>query len=128
MTNVVAVLGSRTYKDLYKVVVYINKLPSNTIVVSGGAIGVDSVAEAATKKRKDLHFKLFAVDKFEWKIFGKRAGIIRNRVLIQYLKETGGTVALFSSEEGKNLTKGSQNVLDLCNTHNIPYSLFLDEN
>ena len=128
MANVVAILGSRTYRDLYKVLVYVNKLPPNTLIVSGGAAGVDTIAEQAARHRRDLHFKAFTVESFEWRLFGKRAGPIRNRVLLQYIKAVGGSVAIFACRDGENLTKGSQNVLDLCNEYNIPYSLFLDEN
>lgn len=40
----VAVVGSRNYKDLQSVVDYMRTLPAGTLVVTGDASGVDSVA------------------------------------------------------------------------------------
>lgn len=45
----VAVVGSRRFRDLPLVRDYIRRLPAGTTVVSGGAAGVDSVAEYTAK-------------------------------------------------------------------------------
>lgn len=43
----VAIVGSRKFHDLERVVDYVRQLPEGTVVVSGGAPGVDSAAETA---------------------------------------------------------------------------------
>jgi hypothetical protein len=47
----VAVVGSRGYSDLDEVRGYVRSLPDGTIIVSGGAHGVDAAAEEAAGQR-----------------------------------------------------------------------------
>ncbi len=47
----VAIVGSRKYPDKAGVVEFVNSLPKDTIIVSGGAKGVDSWAEHAARMR-----------------------------------------------------------------------------
>ena len=46
----VAIVGSREYSDIDAIVEYVNSLPADTIVVTGGARGVDQIAEAAAPR------------------------------------------------------------------------------
>lgn len=70
----VAIVGSREFGDLKQVVAFVNALPAGTVVVSGGARGVDSIAEAAAKRR-GLETCIYPADWLRW---GKSAGIQRN--------------------------------------------------
>lgn len=70
----VAIVGSREFGDLEQVVEFVNALPAGTVVVSGGARGVDSIAEAAAKRR-GLETCIYPADWLRW---GKAAGIRRN--------------------------------------------------
>ena len=45
----VAIIGSRNYPDLLEVCRYVRLLPAGTVVVSGGAIGVDQAAANAAR-------------------------------------------------------------------------------
>jgi hypothetical protein len=54
------------------------RLPSDTVVVSWGAPGVDSFAEVAAKAR-GLETLIFAAD---WEGLGRRAGPIRNERIV----------------------------------------------
>lgn len=47
-----AIVGSRDYPDLAAVRAYVLALPWDTIVVSGGAYGVDKAAEDAARERR----------------------------------------------------------------------------
>lgn len=49
--NRIAIVGSRKYDDLDAVTRYVNSLPPNTTIISGGAKGVDQTAEAAARAR-----------------------------------------------------------------------------
>jgi hypothetical protein len=71
----VAIVGSRDYPDKQQVVDYVNNLPEDTIVVSGGAIGVDTWAEEAARERGLPEPIIFPAD---WKRYGKSAGFRRN--------------------------------------------------
>lgn len=74
----VAIVGSRQYPALTKVIEYVRSLPADTVVVSGGAAGVDSLAERQAKAR-GLQTLIFLPD---WKRYGKSAGFRRNRDIV----------------------------------------------
>ncbi len=70
----IAIVGSRDFKPLDRVRDYVKALPAGSIVISGGARGVDSAAEEAAKEAHLTTF-IFPAD---WNQFGKRAGYLRN--------------------------------------------------
>ena len=71
----VAVVGSRDYPRPEKVKEFVSKLPIDTIVVSGGARGVDSwAAEAAQEAGLEVEEYLP-----EWDKYGRSAGFRRNK-------------------------------------------------
>ena len=76
----IAIVGSRDYVDLERVTAYVNSLPDDTELVSGGARGVDRTAEQAAWSRK-LTVKCFPAD---WEQYGKEAGFIRNQNIVNY--------------------------------------------
>ena len=75
----VAIVGSRNYKDLSEVREYVLSLPQGTVIITGGANGVDSVAAAAAE---DAGLKV-VVHAAEWALYGKAAGPIRNRKIVE---------------------------------------------
>jgi hypothetical protein len=74
----VAVIGSRTYPKLHLVRKLIETLPEGCILISGGARGVDTVAEEAARAR-GLTVQVFPA---EWRKYGRGAGIKRNQDII----------------------------------------------
>ena len=58
---------------------YVKSLPSDTVIVSGGARGVDTVAETAAKAC-GLEIQIFPA---LWGTYGKRAGFLRNRQIVE---------------------------------------------
>lgn len=74
----IAIIGSREYPDWRVIHDFVYTLPHDTTVVSGGARGVDRVAESVAKER-GLATRIFPAD---WNMFGKRAGFLRNQDII----------------------------------------------
>src|SRR6185312_15053079 len=62
MSEKVAIVGSRDYPDLAQVRAYVASLPADTIIVSGGARGVDTAAEEAARAQH-LQVVIFPAEK-----------------------------------------------------------------
>lgn len=78
MNEMVAVVGSRDWKDLDAVKDYVNSLDLSDTIVSGGARGVDMQAQIAAEDR-GMATIIFRPD---WNTHGKRAGILRNMMIV----------------------------------------------
>jgi hypothetical protein len=83
----IAIVGTRIdeetqpklYQDVKRLVeMYVETLPSDTLVVSGGAYGVDTMAEDAARAR-GLKTHIIRAD---WRKMGVRAGLIRNSKIV----------------------------------------------
>lgn len=88
----VAIIGSRDYgvtyeqvdnkmykhQDLSEVREFIGSLPPCVTIISGGARGVDTAAENAAKEF-GMSLKVWKAD---WATYGKRAGMVRNREIV----------------------------------------------
>jgi len=75
----IAVIGSRTFDDYEKLCQVMDELPSKvTLVVSGGAKGADSLGEKWAKEN-GVELKVFKPD---WTKYGKGAGVVRNRQIV----------------------------------------------
>jgi len=70
----VAIVGSQEYSRLYLVRTYVEKLPAGSVIVSGGARGVDATAEEAALAT-GLATLIFPAD---WAGLGQNAGLVRN--------------------------------------------------
>jgi predicted Rossmann fold nucleotide-binding protein DprA/Smf involved in DNA uptake len=76
--RVVAVVGSRELNLAGIVQRVIEALPAGVTVVSGGARGVDTMAEVLARGR-GLAVEVFAP---AWRTHGRRAGLIRNDAIV----------------------------------------------
>lgn len=72
----VAIVGSRTYRSRGNVADFVGSLPDATIIVSGGARGVDTWAVEAAGTR------LTEVYPAEWEKWGNSAGFRRNQTIV----------------------------------------------
>ncbi len=74
----VLVCGGRNWTDRAKIEARLKTLPSDAIVLAGGAKGADTIAaELATER--GLNKQVFPAD---WNKYGKSAGAIRNRQML----------------------------------------------
>lgn len=75
-----AIIGSRSFNDKQKLELAINELNLDIdTVVSGGAMGADKLGEEWAKNhgiKVELHLP-------EWPKYGRSAGIIRNKAIVQ---------------------------------------------
>ena len=110
--KVVGIVGSRTYPDLERVAAFVRGLPPGTVVVSGGARGVDSAAKAAAEKN-DLPYKPFHIENFEWGLAQKHeVAYFRNEQLVAWIAKYGGVLVAFTATDAKGeITGGTANAI-----------------
>lgn len=108
--DIVAIVGSRDWTHREVIRRYINNMPSDTVIVTGGARGVDQIAEELAEEA-GLTVIVFEPD---WDRFGKRAGLIRNsqivaasNVLVAFWdgKSRGTRDSINKALEAKNIQK-----------------------
>lgn len=80
MTGPVAIIGSRGFKALGMVRNLVVGLPAGTVVVSGGAKGVDQIVEMAARQR-GLECRIIRPDYQKYP--GKFAPLIRNSEIVE---------------------------------------------
>lgn len=108
----IAIVGSRSYSRPDLVQACVASLPGGSVVVSGGARGVDSVAEAAAKAA-GLETVVFHAD---WESLGRRAGPIRNEQIIQRADR------VMAFWDGRS--RGTLNALVLAERAGLPIEIF----
>lgn len=109
----IAIVGSRDYANLPQIRHYVQSLPRGTIIVSGGARGVDSVAEAAAVEC-GLQTLIFYPD---WDKHGRSAGFIRNNDII---KSSDIVVAFWDG-----VSRGTLSSINLAKKYGKPLVIYL---
>lgn len=113
---ILAIVGYRHYNNYheFKTLVFDFWNRNNyTKIISGGASGTDSLAE-----RFAVEYNIpFDKTKYlpQWSIHGRAAGPIRNRLIVQ----DADAIIIFLSVK----SKGSKNVIQLCQNLSKPYSI-----
>ena len=110
------VVGSRTITDynyIKETLDYFLQNKSEITIISGGARGVDSLAERYAKEH-NYELKIFPAD---WDKYGKRAGYIRNDEMHKYISQFSdkGIVAFW---DGKS--KGTAQNFGLATKYDNP--------
>lgn len=111
MKEYVAIVGSRDWKDPYAIYEVIRKLKPGTVVVTGGAPGVDTIAE-----NEALAVGLVVIRAIPpWEILGKSAGPIRNKIIADIADK-----ALIFWD---GVSPGTENVISAFRRLNKPYAV-----
>lgn len=108
MATRVIVCGSRTFEDRKLCFETLNQVldgVTDVEIVSGHAKGADMFGE----EYGDLHGFKVSIFKPDWKMYGRGAGPVRNRRMLEYALEEEAVVIAFW--DGKS--KGTKNMIDL---------------
>lgn len=102
-----AIVGSRSFRD-YTLMCDTLKDYDISQIVSGGAVGADSLAE---RYAKEHNIKCLVI-KPDWDAYGRRAGYLRNVTIVE---KSDACVAFWDGE-----SKGTKHTINLCNKYNKP--------
>ena len=113
----VLVCGSRNWEDQERVdrelaLVYTGYEQIN--IVHGGARGADSMSGTWARKTVSPRVRSVAVFPADWTMYGKAAGPIRNKEMLdhlEYCKGQGDTLVLAFRSEGKS--SGTDHMIDI---------------
>ena len=103
-----AIIGGRDFNDTALLETTMNKFNDITLVVSGGAKGADTLGEHWAKSHNiptKIHYP-------EWNKYGKSAGFIRNKLIIQ---DADIIIAFWNGH-----SRGTANSIDIAKTSNKP--------
>lgn len=120
----VGIIGSRDFPKCEIVERFVYRLQKDTLVVSGGARGVDSAAENAAWERHACGGvlqppKVYLPDKnlpIPARFFA------RNTQIVNHVKLDGGIMVAFMTDPAR--TGGTQDSLNKCDKYDVPYILF----
>ena len=107
----VAIVGSRAFPDLRRVRRFVADLAPGTVIVSGGAPGVDCCAAAAGRSRHLTVVEHFA----QWNLHGRRAGFLRNALIV---RDCDCLVAFWDGR-----SPGTRNALYLARQAFLPFAI-----
>jgi hypothetical protein len=106
-----AIVGTKTFTDydfFERTIEETYDIDTISEIISGGATGVDTLAEIFAKK-----FQIrFTVYKPDWAQYGKQAGYIINKLIVEDAHEC---IAFWD-----NVSKGTKLSIDIANKENKP--------
>lgn len=107
----VIIAGSRNFNDfelLEKKMLFFLQNKKNVVVLCGGARGADELGRQFAEKHGFM-IEMFPAD---WKKFGKRAGVVRNREMAQ---SASGCVVFWNGS-----SRGSANMIEEAKRAGVP--------
>ncbi len=109
------VVGSRTFADYEllktKLDYFLQNHRTDTVIVSGGANGADSLAKRYAEER-EYDYQEFPAD---WNKYGKKAGYLRNKEMHEHIAKFNKR-AVIAFWDGKS--KGTAHNFDLAKQYN----------
>jgi hypothetical protein len=107
------VVGSRDYTDADQMLNIISGLPRDTVIVSGGAPGADTIATSIAESL-GMETKVWEAD---WAHYGNKAGFLRNR---QICADIDRLIAFFGPN---GVTEGTKHTVNLAMEMRIPIAI-----
>jgi predicted Rossmann fold nucleotide-binding protein DprA/Smf involved in DNA uptake len=107
----IAIVGSRVLRPRKQIYDLLVGKPGNTIVISGGARGVDEVAEEIARHLR-LEVEIFPAD---WDTYGMSAGYLRNKQIVEAADE------IFVYWDG--VSRGSMHTINLARAAGKPLTI-----
>lgn len=108
-----AVIGSRTFQDYSYLKKTLQEYEGIQLIVSGGARGADFLAEKYAREF-NVPIRIYVPD---WQKYGKAAGPIRNRLIIDAADHV---VAFWDG-----VSKGTKSSIDMAKEKGIPCDIYL---
>lgn len=124
----IAIVGSRGFPDIDLICEFVDSLPEGTTVISGGAKGVDTIAEKAARKRgleviiypaewDNFELPNARIKKNKWgREFNVTAGIERNKKICE---EADEVIAFWDG-----MSKGTHFTIEYAKSKSIPVRIF----
>ena len=106
-----AVIGSRSFTDHTLLTTILNNQKLVSCIISGGAPGADSLAEQWANYN-NIKTEIFLPN---WKLYGKKAGIMRN---IQIIESSDACIAFWDG-----ISKGTKHSISLCKRYKKPCTI-----
>lgn len=120
LPTTVGIVGSRDFPRLQMVTDFVNGLKPGTLVVSGGARGVDGEAATTARQRDDLpEPEEYLPDK---KLPVPARFFMRNTEIVKHVQRERGIVFAFLIDPPK--TGGTQDTLNKCDKAAVPWVSF----
>lgn len=113
------ICGGRDFSDYDLFTEKLNRLMAyyeNILIISGHASGADTFAEQYAGEH-NIPIKVFRA---EWKKYGRAAGPIRNRSMLEFAKEGTPVVAAFW--DGKS--RGTGNMINMAKTAGVECHIY----
>lgn len=111
----IAVIGSRAYPELSQVRAYVAALPDGTVLVTGGARGVDAIAEEAARAR-GLAVEVIRPDYAAFPGNPRAAPIARNQEIV---RQSDAVVVFWDGT-----SRGSASVIRFAQRQNKPTTVY----
>lgn len=106
----VLICGSRNWTDVIVIRELIDTLAKDTIVITGGALGADTIAEHCARQA-ELQIEIYRAD---WQRYGRAAGMIRNRLML----EIGKPDCVYAFQI--NGSRGTENMVTIARKAGVP--------
>ncbi len=115
MSKSIIICGDRNWTGRRTIYWFMEKLPSDVRIITGGAKGADAIAENI-RVSLDLDGKVYPAN---WTMFGKAAGPIRNRRMI----EDESPYLVVGFHDNISRSRGTKNMLLLAKKRKIRYQV-----
>ena len=112
----VLICGDREWEDYWAIYDVISRLDRSSIIIHGAARGADTIAGTIAKK---LGFKEVVAVPAEWKVYGKAAGPIRNKKMLEL--EPDLVIAFHNNIEN---SKGTKNMKEIAEKKGVEVQVY----